>query len=94
MSISVLIPFVHLDELGVQEKMGPEDGPRKGATKQTKQIKKTTGPIEDTTKTRALAEFGGYESDSNDSNAELSSGNDDTSHAEAPSDSTYYKGDE
>jgi hypothetical protein len=70
-----------------------EDGPRRGVTKQTKRIKSTTGPIQDKTKTKALAEFGCGGSNSDDSDAELSGKNDDTSHAEAPSDSTYYKGD-
>jgi hypothetical protein len=66
-----------------------EDGPRRGVTKQTKQIKSAIGPIQDKTKTKALAEFGCGGSDSNDSDAELSSKNDDTSHVKAPSDSTY-----
>jgi hypothetical protein len=70
-----------------------EDGPRRGVTKQTKRIKSTTGPIHDKRKTKVLAEFGCSGSNSDDSDAELSSENDDTSHAEAPSDSTYYEGD-
>jgi hypothetical protein len=53
-----------------------------------------TGPIEDAMKTRALIEFGGCESDCDDSNAELSGGNDDINHAKAPSDSIYCEGDE
>jgi hypothetical protein len=44
-------------------------------------------------KTRALVEFGGCGSNGNDSDAELSSKNDNISHAEAPSDSTYCEGD-
>jgi hypothetical protein len=70
-----------------------EDGPRRDVTKQTKQIKSATGPIQDKMKTKKLVEFGCGGSDSNDSDAELSGENDDTSHAEAPSDSTYCKGD-
>jgi hypothetical protein len=70
-----------------------EDGPRRGVTKQTKRIKSATGPTQDKTKTRALAEFGCCRSNHDDSDAELSGKNDDTSHAEAPSDSTYCEGD-
>jgi hypothetical protein len=70
-----------------------EDGPRRHVTKQTKQIKSTTGPTQDKTKTKKLVEFGCTGRDSNDSNAKLSGKNDDTSHAEAPSDSTYCEGD-
>jgi hypothetical protein len=69
-----------------------EDGPRRGVTKQTKRIKSTTGPTQDKTKTKKLIEFGCGRSDSDDSDAELSGENDDTSHAEAPSDSTYCEG--
>jgi hypothetical protein len=70
-----------------------EDGPRRDATKQTKQIKSATGPTQDKIKTKKLVEFGCAGRDSDDSDAELSGENDDTSHAEAPSDSTYCEGD-
>jgi hypothetical protein len=70
-----------------------EDGPRRDVTKQTKQIKSAIGPTQDKTKTKKLVEFGCAGHDSDDSDAELSGENDDTSHAEAPSDSTYCEGD-
>jgi hypothetical protein len=70
-----------------------EDGPRRDVTKQTKRIKSATGPTQDKTKTKKLVEFGCVGRDSDDSDAELSSENDDTNHAEAPSDSTYCEGD-
>jgi hypothetical protein len=70
-----------------------EDGPRRDVTKQTKRIKSTTGPTQDKTKTKKLVEFGCVGRDSDDSDAELSGGNDNTRHAEAPSDSTYCEGD-
>jgi hypothetical protein len=70
-----------------------EDGPRRDVTKQTKRIKSVTGPTQDKTKTKKLVEFGCVGRDSDDSDAELSGENDDTSHAEAPSDSTYCEGD-
>jgi hypothetical protein len=69
-----------------------EDGPRRDVTKQTKRIKNTTGPIQDTTKTKKIVDFGCVGRDSDDSDAELSGKNDDTSHVEAPSDSTYCEG--
>jgi hypothetical protein len=65
-----------------------EDGPRRDVTKQTKRIKSATGPTQDKTKTKKIVEFGCVGRD-----AELSSENVDTSHAEAPSDSTYCEGD-
>jgi hypothetical protein len=61
--------------------------------KQTKQIKSATGPTQDKTKTKKLIEFGCTGRNSDDSDAELSGENDDTSHAEALSDSTYREGD-
>jgi hypothetical protein len=70
-----------------------EDGPRRDVTKQTKRIKSATGPTQDKTKTKKLVEFGCVGRNSDDSNAELSGENDNTSHAEAPSDSTYCEGD-
>jgi hypothetical protein len=70
-----------------------EDGPRRGVTKQTKQIKSATGPTQDKTKTKKLVEFGCGGSDSDNSDPELASENDDTSHAEASSDSIYCEGD-
>jgi hypothetical protein len=70
-----------------------EDGPRRDVTKQTKRIKSATGPTQDKMKTKKLVEFGCVGRDSDDSDAELSGENDNTSHAEAPSDSTYCEGD-
>jgi hypothetical protein len=77
-----------------QAKRPREDGPREGATKQTKWIIKKTGPTGDATKTRAIAIIDSSESNRTDSDSKLSGGNDDTNHVEAPSDSTYYEGDE
>jgi hypothetical protein len=70
-----------------------EDGPRRNVTKQTKQIKSATRPTQDKTKTKKLVDFGCVGRDSDDSDAEFSGENDDTSHVEAPSDSTYCEGD-
>jgi hypothetical protein len=70
-----------------------EDGPRRDVTKQTKRIKSATGPTQDKTKTKKLVELGCAGCDSDDSDAELSGENDDTSHAKAPNDSTYCEGD-
>jgi hypothetical protein len=70
-----------------------KDGPRRDVTKQTKRIKSATGPTQDKTKTKKLVDFGCVGRDSDDSDAELSGENDDTSHVEAPSDSTYCEGD-
>jgi hypothetical protein len=70
-----------------------EDGPRRDVTKQTKRIKSATGTTQDKTKTKKLVEFGCAGRDSDDNDAELSGENDNTSHAEAPSDSTYCEGD-
>jgi hypothetical protein len=70
-----------------------EDGPRRDVMKQTKRIKSATGPTQDKTKTKKLVEFGCVGCNSDDSDAELSGENDDTSHAEVPSDSTYCEGD-
>jgi hypothetical protein len=70
-----------------------EDGPRGGVRKQTKRIKSATRPTQDKTKTKKLIEFGCGHSDNDDSDAELSGENDDTSHAEAPNESTYCEGD-
>jgi hypothetical protein len=70
-----------------------KDGPRRDVTKQTKRIKSATGPTQDKTKTKKLVEFGCVGRNSDYSDAELSGKNDDTSHAEAPSDSTYCEGD-
>jgi hypothetical protein len=70
-----------------------EDGPRRDVTKQTKQFKSATGPTQDKMKTKKLVDFGCAGRDSNNSDAELSGENDNTSHIEAPSDSTYREGD-
>jgi hypothetical protein len=66
---------------------------RRDVTKQTKRIKSAIGPTQDKTKTKKLVEFGCAGRDSDDNDAKLSGKNDDTSHAEAPSDSTYREGD-
>lgn len=71
-----------------------EDGSRRRATRKTKRLKKPFGPIGEATKTKTLAEIDDAESDSNDSNARLSRGNNDTIHAIVPYDSTYFEGDE
>jgi hypothetical protein len=81
MAMSVFLPFVHLDELGVTR----EDGPRKDVTKQTKRIKSATGPTQDKTKTKKLVEFGYVGGASDDSDVELSGKNEDTSHADVAS---------
>jgi hypothetical protein len=70
-----------------------EDGPRRGVTKQTKRIKSAIRPTQDKTKTKGLAEFGCGGSNSDDSDDEFLGKNDDTNHAEAPSDSTDCEGD-
>jgi hypothetical protein len=44
-------------------------------------------------KTKKLVDFGCIGRDSDDSDADLSGENDNTSHVEAPSDSTYCEGD-
>ena len=44
-------------------------------------------------KTKMLVEIHSFESNSNDSNAGLSNRNNNTSHAEAPNDSSYFEGD-
>jgi hypothetical protein len=70
-----------------------EDGLRRDVTKQIKRIKSATGPIQDNTKIKKLVDFGYIGCDSDDSDAKLSGENDDTSHVEAPSGSTYCEGD-
>ena len=72
-----------------------EDGPTTNVTKQTKQTVEATG-LDRTgkkTKIKNIGEFGCPGHVSDNSNDELSSKNDDISHAEAPSDSTYCEGD-
>jgi hypothetical protein len=71
-----------------------EEGSERHATRMAKRLKKATSPIEEGTKTKMLAEFDSSEINSNDSNDGLSEGNNDTSHAKAPDDSSYCKGDE
>ena len=66
-----------------------EDGPKRDVMMQIKQIKSATRPTQDKTKIKKLIEFGCAGCDSDDSNVELSSENDNTNHAEAPSNSTY-----
>jgi hypothetical protein len=61
--------------------------------KQTKRIKNAIGPTQDKTKTKKLVEFGCARRNSDGRDAELLGKNDDTSHAEVPSDSTYCEGD-
>jgi hypothetical protein len=69
-------------------------GPKRGGTKQAKRVRVATNPTEDATKTKTLAEIDGRESNRNDNDTKSLKGNDDTSYAEAPSDSTYCEGDE
>ena len=69
-------------------------GLKRGGTKQAKRIRMAIGPIEEATKTMALAEIDGCESNCDDSDAKLSRGNNDNNFAEAPSDSAYCEGDE
>jgi hypothetical protein len=71
-----------------------KDGPKRGGTKQAKRIRVATDSFKDTTKTRALLEIDVRESDRDDNDTKSLGGNDDTSHAEVPSDSTYCEGDE
>jgi hypothetical protein len=59
-----------------------------------KRLKKAIGPIEEGTKTKTLAEFDSSESHSDESDDGLSEGNNDTSHAKAPDDSSHCEGDE
>jgi hypothetical protein len=77
MAMSFFFPFVYLDGLGVQERMGLEEMSRSKPSE-------LKAPL-DLLKTKRC--------DSDDSDAELSGENDDTSHAKAPSDSTYCEGD-
>jgi hypothetical protein len=72
-----------------------EDGPTTNVTKQTKRTVEATGPgrTGKKTKIKNIGEFGCPGHVSDNSNDELSSENDDISHAEAPSDSTYCEGD-
>ena len=70
-----------------------EDGPSRNVTKQTKQTKDATRPTQRQKKTKNLIEFGCTRCNSDNRDAKLSSKNDDINHAEAPSDSTYCKGD-
>jgi hypothetical protein len=70
-----------------------EDGPRRDVTKKTKRIKSATGPTQDKIKIKKLVEYGCAGRDSDDNDVELSGENDDTSHAEALSNSTYCEGD-
>jgi hypothetical protein len=71
-----------------------KDGPKRGGTKQANQIRVATGPTKDATKTKALKEIDSCESNRDNCDTESSGGNNDTNHAEAPSDSTYCEGDE
>ena len=69
-------------------------GPKRGGTKQAKRVMMATNPTKDATKTKALAEIDGCESNCNDNDTKSLEGNDDTSYAKAPSDSTYCKRDD
>ena len=62
--------------------------------RKTKRLKKVVGPIVEAKKTKTLKKIDGSKSDSNDSNAGLSRGNNKTSHAKALDDSSYFEGDE
>jgi hypothetical protein len=70
-----------------------EDGSERRAMRMAKRLKKSTGPIEEGTKTRMLVEFDNSESKSNESDDRISKGNYDTSHAEVLDDSSYCEGD-
>jgi hypothetical protein len=69
-----------------------EDGFERRATRKTKRLKKADGPTREARKTKMLSEING--SESNDIDAGLSGGKNDTSHAKAPDDSNYSKEDE
>jgi hypothetical protein len=62
--------------------------------RKAKRLKKVVGPIVEARKTKTLEKIDGSESDSDDSNAGLSRGNNKTSLAKAPDDSSYFEGDE
>jgi hypothetical protein len=57
-------------------------------------LKKAIGPTREARKTKTLAEIDSFESDNNDSDGRLFGGNNDISHAKAPDDSNYSKGNE
>jgi hypothetical protein len=69
-------------------------GYERGGPRNTKKFKKAFGLIGDARKTKMLAEIDGLKNDCDDSDAEFSRGTNNTSHAKAPSNSTYCKGDD
>jgi hypothetical protein len=71
-----------------------EEGSERRITRMAKRLKKSIGPIEEGTKTRMLVDVDSSKSESDDSDDGLSEGNKETSHAEAPDDSSYSEGDE
>jgi hypothetical protein len=71
-----------------------EFGFERGAMRKTKRLKKAFGPTTEAMKTKMLAEINDSKSDSDDSDSELSKGNNKTSHAKAPNDLNYFEGDE
>jgi hypothetical protein len=97
-------PTINVDDgierLPLPRALGRARRPREGAPttkvrKQTKRLVEATG-LDRTgkkTKTKNIGEFGCPAHITDKSSDELSSKNDDTSHVEAPSDSTYCEGD-
>jgi hypothetical protein len=71
-----------------------KEGSERRATRMPKRLKKSNGPIQDGPKKKTLAEFDNSESQSNDGDDGLSEGNNETSHAKAPDDSSYSKREE
>jgi hypothetical protein len=63
MQKGIHIPCIHLDGLGVQEKMDLKDLLFR---RKTKRLKKAVGPIVEAKKTKMLAEIDDSESDSDD----------------------------
>lgn len=70
-----------------------EDRFERLAMRKTKRLKKVVGPTKEVKKTKMLVEIDNFKSDSDDSNAELSKRNNDTSHIKVPDDSSYSEGD-
>jgi hypothetical protein len=75
-------------------RLSRDDGSERLTRRKTKGLKKALGPTVEAKKTKMLAEIDGSESDSNDCNARLFGGNNNTSHAEELDDSSYSVGDE
>jgi hypothetical protein len=68
-----------------------EDGFERRATRKKKRLKKVVGPIVEARKIKRLVEIDSSESNSDDIDAGLSEGNNNTNHAEAPDDSSYFE---